>query len=46
MAYQLFDAALSWLSLECGKMTSDAIYRIEVRMKELLHPTILAVQKI
>ncbi len=46
MAYQLFDAALSWLSLQCGKMTSAAIYRIAVRMKELLHPKILAVKKI
>jgi hypothetical protein len=27
-------------------MTSAAIYRIAVRMKELLHPKILAVQKI
>jgi hypothetical protein len=46
MAYQLFDAALSWLSLQCGKMTSAAIYRIAVRMKDLFHPKILAVQKI
>jgi hypothetical protein len=36
-----------YLGCPCNvaKMTSAAIYRIAVRMKEVLHPKILAVQK-